>query len=270
MKSPGDSGPGTVDANPREVPGYLRSLDAGYETTFQAEVVALPPGGVLLSNTLFYPTGGGQPCDQGELRTPQGDRLRVVEVEHRSGAIVHRLSPALAGKLSRGMSVEGRIDWPRRYGHMRAHTAQHLLSAMVFRRHGIPTDRARLGGSGGSFDLPRALPTEQNLRETFEEANQEFFTRSVPVSLTFVTPEEFAQEPGRSSAARLPQGLPELRLVVINGVDRTPCGGTHVRNTSEVGRVEMEPAMPLPGGGQRLRFKLGPGEKAPSVPTPPG
>ncbi len=270
MKSRGGSGPSTVDVNGKGVPAYLRSLDAGYETHFQAEVMALPPGGVLLSRTLFYPTGGGQPCDQGELRTPSGDRLRVMEVEHRSGAIVHRLSPAHLGKLARGMPVEGRIDWPRRYGHMRSHTAQHLLSAMVFRHHGIPTERARLGGSGGSFDLARALPSEESLRETFDAANREFFTRSVPVSLAFVTPEEFAREPGRSSAARLPHGLAELRLVVIEGVDRTPCGGTHVRDTSEVGPVEGEPSLSLPGGGQRLRFRLGPLGSGPSVPTPPG
>ncbi len=268
--SRGGSGPGRTTLTDREVPGYLKSLDVGYETAFHAEVVALPPGGVLLSTTLFYPTGGGQPCDQGELVTPEGERIRVTEVEHRSGAIVHRVSPGLQGKLARGMSVEGRIDWTRRYRHMRAHTAQHLLSAIVFRQHGIPTERARLGGTGGSLDLVRPLPTGPSLKETLDEANREFFTRPVPVSLAFVTPEDFAREPGRSSAARLPQGLSELRLVVIQGIDRTPCGGTHVRDTSEVGRVDAEPARPLPGGGQRLRFKLGPPGRDPSVPTPPG
>ena len=253
-----------------EEPGYLRSLDAGYETTFHAQVLSLPPGGVLLSATLFYPTGGGQPCDQGELVNPQGDRIRVTEVEHRSGAVFHRVPSTGQGKLARGMPVEGRIDWPRRYQHMRAHTAQHLLSALVFRRHGIPTERARLGGSGGSFDLVRPLPSEESRKEILEEANREFFTRSVPVSLAFVPPEEFTREPGRSSAARLPQGLSELRLVVIRGIDRTPCGGTHVRDTSEVGWVEAEPTLPLPGGGQRVRFRFRREGRAGSVPTPPG
>jgi misacylated tRNA(Ala) deacylase len=168
------------------------------------------------------------------------------------------------------MLVEGRIDWARRYGHMRAHTAQHLLSALVFREHGIPTERARLGGSVGSFDLSRPLPAAVAWEEVVEHANREFFTRSVPVSLAFVTPEEFARQPGRSSASRLPQGLSQLRLVVIDGIDRTPCGGTHVRDTWEVGRVVEGPPVALSSGGQRLPFTLGPAERDPSVPTRPG
>ena len=257
-------------------PRYLTDLEAGYERRFEADVVAVPPGGVVLSDTLFYPTGGGQPCDRGTLTLPDGSRVEVVDVGHQGGATVHRLAKKGASALQRGMHVVGEIDWERRHAHMRAHTAQHLLSALTYRRFGLRTEKAQVSAKGGSFDLERA-PEDPAFLATLEgEANEGFFTRHVPVHLQFATREEFERIPNRSGTGKLPPGVERVRLVVIGEADLAPCGGTHLKDTIEVGRVALAPPLPLPVGGIRVQFSFaqegmprapsGPG----APPTPPG
>ena len=118
---------------------YLPTLDAAYERTFTARVVALPPGAVVLDRTLFYPAGGGQPTDRGVLAGPDGVALPVADVVKSGAVVLHRLGRGARPSLRIGDEVRGTIDWDRRYGHMRLHTAQHLLSALVFRRTGRKT-----------------------------------------------------------------------------------------------------------------------------------
>lgn len=252
--------PGADLAEPR----YLTSLDAGYETRFEAEVVALPPGGVVLSQSLFYPTGGGQPCDQGTLLLPDGSKVEVIDVGHQGGSTIHRLGrmgkkgPAA---LQRGMRVVGEIDWARRHAHMRAHTAQHLLSALAYRRLGLRTERSQVSARGGQLDLERPLPGA-GLETLLSEANTGFFTQHVPVRLSFVSREEFERIPNRSGTGKLPPGVERVRLVLIGEADLAPCGGTHLRDTAEVGPVTFAPPTALPLGGVRLSFALAP------APTP--
>ena len=245
-------------------PRYLTSLDAGYETRFEAEVVSVPPGGVVLSESLFYPTGGGQPCDQGTLRLPNGSTVDVVDVGHQGGATLHRLARKGASSVQRGMRVVGEINWPRRHAHMRSHTAQHLLSALAYRRFGLRTEKAQVSAKGGQFDLERPLP-EGALEALGKEANEEFFTRHVPVRVSFVTREEFEKIPNRSGTGKLPPGVDRVRLITIGEADLAPCGGTHLRDTIEVRPVQLAPALPLPLGGVRVSFSL-----APEGPSGPG
>ncbi|MDE1822464.1 MAG: alanyl-tRNA editing protein [Euryarchaeota archaeon] len=239
-------------------PRYLSDLQAGYETRFTAQVVALPPGGVVLSETLFYPTGGGQPADRGVLRLPDGSRVEVVDVGHQGGATLHRLGKKGASALQRGMDVVGEIDWPRRHAHMRAHTAQHLLSALAFRRFGLRTEKAQVSAKGGQLDLEKPLAGPDALKELEREANGSFFTRHVPVRLQFVTREMFDRIPNRSGTGKLPPGVDRVRLVIIGEADLAPCGGTHLSDTIEVGEVRMGPPVALPLGGVRLSFELSP------------
>ena len=253
----------------REESAYLLDLEAGYRTRFTSVVRALPPGGAILASTLFYPTGGGQPCDQGRFRLPDARIVRVDAVESRSGTIVHRIRAQDLPRLSPGLTVEGEIDWERRYRHMRGHTGQHLLSALAFRLFGLRTERAHIGGAGGSFELVGPLPGPSSREELYARANEGFFTRPVRVSLRFVSPEELHREPGRSDSGRLPQGLDRIRLVEIAGADFAPCGGTHVRSTEEVGTVVDAGEVPLSTGGVRLEFRLKDPQRAAPSPTPP-
>lgn len=261
MPSEPPAGPGNAPE-----PRYLTDLEAGYEVRFASEVVALPPGGVVLQETLFYPTGGGQPCDLGTLTTPDGTVVPVVDVGHQGGLTVHRVGKKGAQALQRGMTVRGEIDWSRRFTHMRLHTSQHLLSALAFRRFGVRTTSAQLSGRGAYLDLERPLPEASSVTSLEEEANRDFFARHVPVHLRFVTREELLQIPNRSDPGKLPPSVSRVRLVVIGEEDLAPCGGTHLRDTMEVGGIRGLRTEPRPGGGVRLSYELA--EPSSSAPSP--
>ncbi|HXW66327.1 MAG TPA: alanyl-tRNA editing protein [Thermoplasmata archaeon] len=246
---------------------YLPDMPAAYVRDFRARITALPPGGVVLERTYFYPTGGGQPADHGELRAPGGRPLAVVDVTKSGPAVVHRLSGPLEAMraLSVGGEVEARIDWERRYRHMRLHTGQHLLSACIYRRCGVRTLRAALAGAGATLDLERPLPPEA--REALEGDVREAIEASRPVSIRSLPRGEWDAQPdaGRSGLVPLAPQVDPVRVVVIDGTDQCPCGGTHVRSTGEIGGLRLRPFAPRPDGAVRVAFSLEGG--APSTPS---
>lgn len=244
----------TPDAS-RE-PLYLTSMEAAYLRTFEAEVVATPPEGVVLSQSLFYAVGGGQEADHGRLTLPDGKEVRVVDVRRMARRVVHRLEKGGASRFQVGMHVRGEIDWPRRYTHMRLHTAQHLLSALSFERYGLRTTEAAMSGNGGHIDMDGPFPNPSAPATLERMANETYFERPVPVRMQMVTRGEFEALPGRSSAKGLPPGITQVRLILIEGIDRCPCGGTHVKSTDEVRSLRILPqssASPLPN---RMAFEL--------------
>lgn len=241
---------------PSAEPAYILSLDGGYLRSFEATVRATLPEGVVLSSSLFYPTGGGQQADHGFLSLPDGTRVEVVDVRRVSGAVVHRLEKGGTTKFRIGMTVHGEIDWARRYTHMRLHTGQHLLSALAFDRLGIRTTEAEMAGKGGSIDLERPLPAEESMAGLESEANERYFSKPVRVESQIMTRTEFEASPGRSSAKSLPRAISSVRVILIEGVDRCACGGTHVRSTGEVGPVRVFRGKAPAGVPYRLSFEL--------------
>lgn len=231
-------------------------MDAAYLKVFEAQVVAAPPDGVTLSQTLFYPEGGGQEADHGTLSTPDGRKVDVVDVRRKSGAIVHRLERGGTARFQVGMHVTGELDWSRRYTNMRLHTAQHLLSALAFDRFGLKTTEASMHGMGGSIDLDGPLPDPSAAAALEKVANEQFFTRPVPVNIRMVSKEEFERMPGRSSGKPLPPSVTTVRLILIEGIDMCPCGGTHVRTTGEVGGVRLVPEREPQRSDARISFVL--------------
>lgn len=251
----------------RQCPGvtelaYLADMTAAYERRFTARVVALPPGAVVLDRTYFYPAGGGQPCDRGELRTLDGAALPVVDVVKSGGSVLHRLGRGTSGRsgsLRVGSHVEGEIDWARRHLHMRLHTAQHLVSARLFELGGLKTRRATLGGRTGLIDLegewPAALPWKDLTRSVAEA-----LTPARAVGVAHVPRADWDRAPAaRAGLVPLPPQVDPVRVIEIDGVDRCPCGGTHVRSTGEIGPIDLPP----PQGG---RVTLSLSEVAPSTP----
>ena len=246
-----------IPAPPPEEALHLGSIEDAYRKEFDATVVAIPPGAVGLDRTLFYAEGGGQESDRGTLVGPGGADFRVVRVERRGGRTLHYLAQRGSAHLQPGDPVHGILDWGRRHTHMRLHTGQHLLSALLFQQFGIRTLRARMAGIEGVLELESPLRAPDVLSRLEQEANERYFSRPVPVRVAFVSPEEFARRPGRSNAGRLPRGLTQIRLILIEGVDECPCGGTHVRKTGEVGPVRLlDPVDPAPGGSRQLNFRL--------------
>ena len=245
---------------------YLADMPAAYVRSFRARVVALPPGAVVLDRTFFYPAGGGQPGDRGTLGLPGGPRLVVVDVAKSGPSVLHRWrGPSGAVRqLAGGVEVEGEIDWPRRHRHMRLHTAQHLTSALVFLRTRLRTRKAHLAGHGATIDLEGPFSAEE-MEPLAQEVAAAIRTPRA-VAIRQVPRSEWDANPtsARSGLVPLPPQVDPVRVIEIDGVDVCPCGGTHVRSTGEIGRLEFAPPAGLPDGGARLAFKL----VEPDPPTP--
>jgi misacylated tRNA(Ala) deacylase len=239
--------------------GFLGSPEAAYERTFTARVVALPPGGVVLDRTLFYPVGGGQPADRGTLRDRLGVVWKVVDVFRSGGTAIHRLDrETKRGPSPRiGEELTGEIDWSRRHLHMRYHTGQHLVSARVFALTGLRTRHAVFGATGGRIELDGPWPQAVALA-TLSRDIALWIQRDLPVHIRFVPRAEYDRTPAdRSGLVPLPIQVDPVRVVEIVEADRCPCGGTHVRKTSEIGPIRLDPPGALADGSAELNFTLG-------------
>ena len=198
----------------------------------------------VLSDTILYPEGGGQPADRGLLNgTP------VLDVQRRGGEIRHLLErPVVPGPAT------VRLDWGRRFDHMQQHSGQHLLTAVAEDRFGWGTTAFHLGELLSDVELavPRLPPGKLG---ELEEAVAAEVRAARPVTARRVTAAEFAGLPVRTRG--LPEGLEgEIRLVEIAGVDLNTCGGTHVGSTAEIELVALLATEAL-RGGTRLFFAAG-------------
>lgn len=203
--------------------------DDAYRTEFDARVVHSIPGkkgttGIILDQTCFYPTSGGQPCDHGIL-----DSQPVFDVSEEGGEIVHWI----AGKIT-VPSVHGRIIWPRRFDHMQQHTGQHILSQAFLKLLSAQTVSFHLGEETSTIDLDRAT-LEANEAEKVEDLANEMVFADRPVLARFVSSEEVAALELR----KVPTVEANIRIVEIEGFDRSPCGGTHCARTGEVGPIAI-------------------------------
>ena len=231
----------------------LYARDA-YLRTFDGRVLEITPDeGVILDRTAFYPTGGGQPHDLGVL-TWAGGLASVVEVRKVGPFVVHRLHGGLPAV---GASVHGEIDWERRYALMRHHTALHSMSGVIFELYGATVtggqmypDRARM-----DFLLP---DLSQDRLHTIEERTNQLLGEGHPVSIRFVPRAEAFQIPDliRTKVNLIPEGIDEIRVVNIEGIDQQADGGTHVANTREVGRVHIAGSENKGKGNKRLEIVL--------------
>jgi misacylated tRNA(Ala) deacylase len=231
----------------------LYAMDA-YVRAFDAHVVEVTPdGGVILDRTAFYPTGGGQPHDLGVLSW-EGGSATVFEVRKNGPQVVHRIEgdpPAV------GSAVHGDIDWERRYALMRHHTALHSMSGVIFELYGATVtggqmypDRARM-----DFLLP---DLSQDRLSTIEERTNALLAEGHPVSIRFLPRAEAFQIPDliRTKVNLIPEGIAEIRVVNIEGIDQQADGGTHVANTREVGQVHITGSENKGKGNKRLEIVL--------------
>ena len=226
-------------------------LDDGYIWSFSAGVTQALENKAILKRTAFYPQSGGQPSDTGILEKG-GEIFQVIGVEKEEEGIVHILDRP---GLKPGDMVSGKIDSDRRYRFMRSHTACHILSAVIFQETGakitgnqIEQSRSRVDFSLESFDKSRMM-------EYVEKANQIVSDRR-PVSTRIMPREEALAMP---DLLRLAMAVPDrdtIRVVEVEGIDRQACGGTHVKNTAEVGRIKMLKAENKGKANRRIYFSL--------------
>lgn len=195
-----------------------------YRAELTANVVGRSDDGtrVYLDETVFYPTSGGQPHDLGTL-----GGVPVVDVVDEDERIAHVVASPLDPAQVR---IVGRIDWTRRYDHMQQHTGQHLLSAVFEDLFRARTVSVHFGPESSTLDLDAELVTRDQLVAAEARAN-EIVSAARPVVVTF---EDAATAQGLRKAS---DRTGTLRIVSIEGLDRSACGGTHVRTTAEIGAV---------------------------------
>jgi len=209
---------------------------------FEGEVVDVIPAteinrrhGVILDRTAFYPTSGGQVHDTGFLMTTSGDeshKIRVAQVaELEDGRVVHYIEADRAPQ--KGTKIYGEIDPERRRDHMQQHSGQHVLSAAFVRLFNMPTLSFHMGNESCSIDLETATLSVQQVEQAEALANQ-VVQENRPVAIRFVSQED-ASTQGLRKAPTV--ATDELRLVDIQDFDLTPCGGTHVRGTGQIGAI---------------------------------
>lgn len=208
-----------------------------YARTLPATVTAITPeGGIVLDRTIFYATSGGQPNDTGTIEWENGS-IACSSVIHPDGdkaAIVHVPATEVHG-LRPQQTVNLSIDWDRRYRLMRMHTALHLLSVVFpFAVTGgsVGEDKGRL-----DFDMPEV---PQDLQALEDELNR-LVAGNHDVTAEWITDAEMEQNANliKTMKVKPPMGQGRVRLIRIGGVDLQPCGGTHVKNTSEIGPLKL-------------------------------
>ena len=198
-----------------------------------AVVTAVDERGVQLDRTVFYPHGGGQAGDRGELVLADGRAFAIADTRkgEQPGDIVHVLANAddLAA-FAVGAKVHARIDGVRRRAHMRFHTATHLLCALI--PH--PVDGCSITAEYARLDFHMTDPLD---KAVIEAGLERLVAEAHPVSHRWITDAELDANPGlvRSMSVQPPRGTGRVRLLEIDGVDLQPCGGTHVANTAEIG-----------------------------------
>lgn len=212
-----------------------------YLQEFRARVVETGDDGrrIYLDRTAFYPTSGGQPFDAGTL-----GGANVIEVIDEEERVAHVLdAPIAAGEIT------GQIDWPRRFDHMQQHSGQHLLSAVLEELFQIPTVSFHLGTEVCTIDVAAPSFTAVQIDQA-EVRCAEIVAEARPLAITF---EDAAADLGLRKES---QRTGTLRVVAIQGIDRSACGGTHVRNTAEIGPVLVRKTEKI-RGNTRLEFVCG-------------
>jgi len=197
-----------------------------YRQRFTAQVLERQEGdqpSIVLNRTLFYPTGGGQPHDSGRL----GD-ARVLDVEQEDGRIQHFVDRMPLDNEE----ISGEIDWPRRLDHMQQHSGQHLLSAAFLDLLGRPTVGFHLSADSVTIDIPGAAPSTTELDQVLA-FTQSVITEDRPVTSVVLRASKATQLPLRKA----PTVTGPVRVVEIENIDWSACGGTHVRSTAAIGSV---------------------------------
>ena len=216
-----------------------------YRTEFDAAVLRQESGKegvrIILDRTLFYPGGGGQPCDKGTL----GGR-NVLEVFEEGEEIFHLLD----GPLPEG-EVHGVVDWGRRFELMQQHLGQHLLAAALFKGFELRTSRMRIEGDDVSMDFDNTHVEEETVRQAEAESNEAVW-RDIPVEILYPSFDEV-----KLHARKLPPKTSEpIRIIKVGDIDYVPCCGLHVRRTGEVGIIKVT-SLENHKGGTRVHLRCG-------------
>lgn len=209
-------------------------MNDSYMKECEATVTEITEKGIILNKTIFYPQGGGQPSDIGKIIF-NNKEYDISKVKKENGKIVHYCEH----DLSPNDNIRLVIDWDRRYKLMRMHTAAHVISTLFFKKTGalitgnqLDIDKSRIDFNIENFD-------KEKMMTIVEEANQAM-KQGHEVTVSYMLREEALKDPELVKLASvLPPAVKELRIVKIGNLDRQADGGTHVKNTTEVGDIKV-------------------------------
>ena len=228
---------------------YLREFDAVVESAGEDYVV--------LNRTVFYPEGGGQSTDYGTLS--DGSRtVNVLEVRKVEGEIRHKLD---APPFDVGVDLHGMIDWGRRHENMRFHTCQHVLSRYLQLHYNVETKGNNITPGRSRADYTPLESFDEDMKRKVEEGVNEILDKNLEVEIRFMPRDKaiiFLKE--RDYQTRylemVPESVQEFRVLLIGDYDAASCAGTHVKNTSEIGHIQIGKSKNVGAGVRRIYFKL--------------
>ena len=232
----------------------LAGRDA-YLSVAEGSVEQVTDSGIVLSRTVFYARGGGQPGDVGVLRWDGGE-TRIADTVRLKGVVTH--IPVEGDPLpDPGMEVEGTIDWERRYRTMRTHTALHALSGVVFRDFGAKVTGGNMEPGTARMDFELDGISQEFGKQVENKLNAEL-VKGYPTEIVYLAREIALQDPDliRTKVNLIPEYVEEIRVVDIVGLDRQADGGTHVRTTLEVGPVKVVKTESKGKANKRMRIEL--------------
>ena len=213
---------------------HMDNIEGNYIKEFDATVIKNKKDYVCLNQTAFYPLGGGQPSDVGFLQW--GDKKsEIKEVIKKGDTIKHIIKEE---KPSEGTKVLGFINWDKRYSHMKMHTAQHIISGIVFDDYDARTVGNQIHADYSRVDFHPASFSEKDL-EDIENKFNKIIERNLPIKIYDEERERLEKrvDQQRCNLDLLPKFITKLRIVEIEGFDICPCAGTHVKNTSEIPKI---------------------------------
>ncbi len=232
----------------------LAPLDS-YLSHAEGRVVGVSEDGLFLDRTVFYARGGGQPGDIGSISW-DGGSVEIVDTVRRDGKPFHLVAE---GSMlpDPGTAVEGVINWDRRYLTMRTHTALHALSGVVFRDYGAKVTGGNMTPGEARMDFELDGISQEFGQEIERILNQELI-KGYPTEIITMAREIALQDPDliRTKVNLIPDFVEEIRVVDIKGLDRQADGGTHVRTTLEVGRIEVVKTESKGRSNKRMRIRV--------------
>lgn len=210
---------------------YMENIEGNYIKEFDATVTKNKKDYVCLNKTIFYPLGGGQPSDIGFLKW-NDKKSEITEVIKKGDTIKHIIN---GEKPPVGTKIHGVINWDRRYSHMKMHTAQHIISGIIFDDYNARTVGNQIHADYSRVDFHPANFSEEDLKKIVTQFN-EIISKNLPVKIYEEerTSLEKRVDQQRSNLDLLPKFISKLRIVEIEGFDICPCAGTHVKSTSEI------------------------------------
>ena len=246
---------------------YMDSIDDNYIREFDARVRKISEDGkghtyIVLDRSAFYPEGGGQPTDTGTLQWVDDTvgELRSIEIERvaKKNQIRHYpVDPKGLAGLEPGQDVKGVLDWERRYGHMKMHTSQHLISAVAYDLYGAFTVGNQIYADHSRIDFS-PLAHEDVEEEKIEEQCNSFIRANPSVKVVFTDRSvlEGTGDAVRCNLHLLPKSVTNLRIVKIEEVELCPCAGTHVRTLVELGKIKITKVRSKGKGRARITYEL--------------